>query len=539
MNRLYKYVEDIDSGKIASCRYVKLAVARFKADVLRTDLVFEEERAQRVVDFIEMLKHSTGKFEGKRFILSDWQIFVIGNMYGFFNTDGSRRYTSAYLEMSRKQGKSAFIAALGLYSLSCDGEGGAEVLFVANSKEQARIAFGIGSGFVKKLDPKSKHFKPFRYDIKFPRTTSVMKVLSADASKLDGYNCSFGVVDEYHSAPDSSVRDVIKSSQGMRENPMLATITTAGFNKQGPCYALRATGIEILESLKTDDSSFILIYTLDTDDDWTDEKVWIKASPNLGVTVTKKYLSEQVQQAKNSPSEEVSILTKNFNVWCDSSSVWIPSHYIYLASKDIKAEDFNKEEAWVGVDLASVQDMTAVAIVIKKDGKYNVLFKFYVPEESLATRPDKEMYKEWARRKYLTITPGNVTDYNYITKDLLDLGKTIKIKKVVYDPWNSVQWATEATRLKLPLEDFSQTVGNFNGGTRELERLLLTEQVVLENNPIVRWCFDNVVIRMDSNGNIKPDKAKSNNKIDGVIALIQALSIHIEDSIKVKSRITI
>lgn len=534
-----RYVDDVLSGKIVTCLYVKKAVERFVADKQRDDLDYIPEKAERVVEFVSHLKHSVGKFENRPFILSDWQIFIVHNLYGFYWKDGHRRITSTYIECSRKQGKSAFLAALGLYAMVADGEGGAEVLVVANSKEQAKILFNIASNFVKKADPRNKLFNPYRYDIRFARTNSVMKVLSADSSKLDGYNASWGVVDEYHSAPDSSVRDVIKSSMGMRENPMLCTITTAGFNKTLPCYALRQSAIDVIMGLKTDDSLFAIIYTLDEGDDWTDENVWIKASPNLGVTVTKKYLTEQVQQAKNNPSEEVAVLTKNFNIWCDAASIWIPSQYITMASKTVDINKYAGCEAYLGVDLASVQDMTALCASIKKDNEIFSIFRYYVPEESLATRPDKELYKNWAKEGYLTITPGNVTDYEYITKDILDLSKVLRVKKIAYDEWNSTQWATNATKLKLPLEPYSQTVGNFNGPTRELERRILTGKIVIDNNPIIRWNFDNVVIRMDANGNIKPDKAKSASKIDGIIALIQSLAMLIESDIKPKSRITL
>ena len=539
MKRAFQYVDDIKKGKIKSCRYIKLAIARFEKDLSRQDLKFDGQRVQRVIDFIQLLRHTVGKFENKPFILSDWQVFIIANLYGFYNPDGSRRYTSAYIELARKGGKTAFVAALALYALSADGEGGAEVLLAANSKEQAKIAFNIASNFVKKVDIKGKYYKPYRNEVKFDLTNSKMMVLAADATKLDGLNCSCGIIDEYHSAPNSSVRDVISSSQGMRENPQLLTITTAGFNKTYPCYLLRQTNIEVLESLKSDDSAFCMIYTLDEGDNWQEPENWVKSNPNLGVTVTKKYLGDQVLKAKNNPSEEVNILTKNFNVWCDTSSVWIPSHYITSNSRNLHLDYFTGTKCFVGVDLASVQDLTAVSYVFSFEDQIYIIPRFFIPEDSLHTRVDKETYKLWVKQGYLQVTPGNVTDYDYITRDIIQVSKILKIKKIAYDSWNSTQWATQATTMRLPIEPFSQTVGNFNGATREIERLIMTGKVTFDNNPILRWNFNNVTIRTDANGNIKPDKAKSISKIDGVIAAIQALSFLIEDSRKVKSRITL
>ena len=331
---------------------------------------------------------------------------------------------------------------------------------------------------------------------------------------------------------------MISSSQGMRSNPQLLTITTAGFNKTLPCYLLRQVNTEVLEGLKIDDSAFCMIFTLDEGDDWQDEKNWIKSNPNLGVTVTTKYLSDQVNKAKNNPSEEVNILTKNFNMWCETSEVWIPSHYIASNSKELHFDYFAGERCYIGVDLASVQDLTAVVFAFKVEDHYYLIPKFYIPEESLQTRTDKETYKQWIREGYLKVTPGNVTDYDYITRDILEAKKTVTIKKIAYDQWNSTQWASQCTSMRLPLEPFSQTIGNFNGATREMERLVMQNKVTFDNNPILRWNFNNVTIRTDANGNIKPDKSRSNSKIDGVIASIQALSILLEASSKRKTTIT-
>ncbi len=292
MKGYYRYAENIISGKIISGDTIKLACKRFLNDLKRNDLVFKEDVVDRAIAFISTLKHFTGKHSGTNFILQDWQQFIVANIVGFYwKETNTRRFTSSYIEVSRKQGKTALASALCLYYLIADGEDGAEVLLAANSKEQAKIAFDMCSKFVKGLDIKGKYFTPYRADILFSATNSKLKVLAADDSKLDGFNASFGLLDEYHAAKNSRVRDVIKSSMGMRENPHLCTITTAGFDKTLPCYQLRSVAIEVLNELKQDDEMFIAIYSLDVGDDWREPNNWVKCSPNLNITVTNKYIA--------------------------------------------------------------------------------------------------------------------------------------------------------------------------------------------------------------------------------------------------------
>ncbi len=295
MNSLgFQYADDVLSGKQIACLYVQQACRRFMDDLQRKDLYFKPNKVNKVVEFIADLQHGAGEHENKYFILEPWQHFIIMNLYGFYwKKSGKRRFKYSYIEMAKKNGKTAFSSARCLYHLSYDGEGAAEVLQVANSKEQAYIAYRITKGFIKKLDPQERFFKRFRSDILFPLNDSFLKVLATDDTKMDGYNCNFGLIDEWHSALNSRTRDVIRSGQAMRKNPMLDTITTAGFDKDVPCYELRTTCTEILKGVKKDDSMFTIIYTLDEGDKWQDPKVWIKSNPNLGVTVHKTSCSSK------------------------------------------------------------------------------------------------------------------------------------------------------------------------------------------------------------------------------------------------------
>lgn len=528
MKGYYHYVEDVLNGKIVVGELIKLACQRFKDDLQREDIYFNESVVDKAINFIGTLKHFMGKSSGKHFKLENWQQFIIANIVGWYWTDGNtRRFTSSYIEVSRKNGKTALAAALCLYYLIADGEDGAEVDLAANSKEQAKIAFEFCSSFSKQLDPKGKYLKPYRDNVQFALNNSKLKVFAADDSKLDGFNASFGLIDEYHAAKNSKVRDVIKSSMGMRNNPHLCTITTAGFDKTLPCYKLRSTSIEILNKLKTDDSMFIAIYSLDDKDDWTDKDNWVKCTPNLNVTVTSKYIKEQVQSAINNPSEEVGVKTKTLNLWCDVADVWLPESYIVKASKDIHLEDFRDCECYIGVDLSATSDLTAVSYLIEKDNIYYFKTDYYLPESALVDKPDRETYKLWKQQGLITITAGNVTDYDYITNDIVAASNILNIQKIGYDKWNATQWAIHATEIGLPLEEYPQTMGNFNRPTKELERLILSGNTVIDNNEITRWCFRNVELKSDYNGNVKPNKGIKSKKIDGVIAIIQALGMYL------------
>lgn len=529
MKPYYQYVDNVVSGNIVVGENIRLAVQRFQRDLQRDDLEFREEVVDGAIDFISTLKHFTGKSSGQNFILEDWQAFIVANIVGWYWKDTDyRRYSSSYIEISRKQGKTALAAALCLYFLIADGEDGAEVDLAANSKEQAKIAFSFCSTFTKQLDPKAKYLKAYRDSILLDANNSKLRVFAADDSKLDGFNASFGLIDEYHSAKNSKVRDVIKSSMGMRQNPHLCTITTAGFDKTLPCYKLRSTAIDILNGLKEDDSMFIAIYCLDEDDEWMEEKNWVKCSPNLDVTVTSKYIREQVQSAINNPSEEVGVKTKTLNLWCDSSKVWLPETYIIKASKNVEWNTLKDQPCYVGVDLASTSDLTAVSYLVVKDGLYYFKTDYYLPESALKEKPDRELYKYWKQIGLLKITEGNVTDYDYITNDLMEYSNIVNIQKVGYDKYNSTQWAITATDLGLPLEEYPQTLGNFNKPTREMERLLLSGKAIIDNNEITRWCFKNVSLKSDYNGNVKPNKSINAKKIDGAIAMIQALGMYLD-----------
>lgn len=522
-----QYAQDVLSGKVVVGELVKLSCDRFFRFTESDEYEFREDVVERVINFASDLRHSVGRHAGCPFILEGWEALAVAAIFGFYRKDNGLRLTrSVYMELARKNGKSAFMAYLSLVALILDGEMGAEVDFAANSKDQAKILFKLCKNFARSLDPRGKYLTVYRDKILFDHTLSEINVFASDDSKLDGYNASFFCLDEFHSASDQSLLDVLVSSQGARENPLGMIITTAGFNKLGPCYEYRTMCVEVLKGLKKDDSLFPLIYCLDEGDDWKDENVWIKANPNLGVTVFRSYLQEQVQRAINKPSNEVGTKTKNLNMWCDSSDVWIPDNYILNASTDLRMADFEGQDCWIGVDLAATSDLTAVAFMFIRDDIPHFFVKYYLPRAALHEKRFALQYSEWKRQGALTITQGNVTDYDYITNDIMAVSQKVNIISIAYDTWNAISWAAQMEEKGMPLTPYSQSLGNFNRPTREIERLLLSGKVKIDNNVITRHCFRNVTLARDHNGNIKPTKKFAEKRIDGVIAILESIGIY-------------
>lgn len=426
--------------------------------------------------------------------------------------------------MARKAGKDALIAALSLYMLIADGEASPEIACLANSREQAMILFEYIDKFSKSLDPKEQAIKHYKKYVTFNANNGVCKTYSADASKLDGLNISLSVVDEFHEAKDRKLYDVMKSSQGMRTQPLMVIITTAGYNLESPCHDMYNLAIEILSGVKQDDSFFPFLYTLDLEDDWTDEKNWEKCQPNLGVTVTKEFMANEVQKAKNDASAVTGILTKTFNMWVQSMNQWIPLETVAKVMEPVDLEKYRGCVAYLGVDLSSVGDFTALSCMIPYKDKFIFKNWTFLPEETIANHPNKELYDKFIREGSMIVTPGNVCDYNYIGQKIKEISQILVVQGIYYDQWNSTQFAIMCTTEGYNMIPVSQSIGAFNGPTKETERLLKDSKLIIDKSSSVLWQFGNVELKIDWNGNIKPSKGSYNKKIDSVIAMIMCVA---------------
>lgn len=519
-----QYCDDVLNGHVIVGMYIHLAVARFRSMCADPRYIYRRDKVERVISFFGTLKHFEGKHAGHSFTLEPWQAFVCAGIYGLYHADsGLRVVTNVYLEIARKNGKTAFAAGLCLYHLIADGEASAEVYLAANSKDQAKVAFKFVNGFSSGVDPKHQILTPLRDSVTIGKTTSMCKVLAADSTKLDGPNPSMYLLDEYHAAKDTDLRDVLKSGQGMREQPMEIITTTAGFDKLAPCYTYRTTCTEVLAGAKTQDHLFVVIFSLDAGDDWHDERKWQKANPNLGITVRTEYLRKQVQDATNTSTMEVGVRTKNFNEWCDAAEVWIPDSYVVNSVHHEELEKFRDLDAWGGIDLSSTSDLGCFALMIPHEGKLWFWVHYFLPQAALTEHRFRVLYSEWYRQGFLTLTPGNVTDYDYILNYVKELSDIVIINAIAYDSWNATQFVINATDAGLPMEPFSQTLGSFNRPTKEFERLMKSGCICIDDNEINRHCIRNVVMARDRNGNTKPSKQYEEKKIDGVIGMLEAL----------------
>lgn len=520
--KITTYPWDVLEGKILVCENIKLACKRFMDFLDMEDRYFDVEDVERTIRFFERFRHFTGQYNNKPFILQEWQKFMICGIYGFkWKKDGTRVTRTFILSVCRKSGKSSIISIMALKALL--EENNAQVIVAANSASQASILFKMASSYLKSLGGKvDKLFRRFRDRIMFDKTDSSMRVVSADASRLDGLNCNFAVVDEISQAPNSDVYDVLESSMGSRQQPLMCCCTTRSNNQSGFYKELEQSGIDVLRGLKQDDSVFCMVYTLDDGDDCEDEKVWKKCSPNLGISVSEDFYRQQITKMKNNPSQTTAIMTKVFNVWTSTSNVWIPQSYTFKVMDKVKMDDFKDKLLYLSFDLASTSDLTCLSAMYEDNGTYYFKNWYYLPQEALKTSTNKDNYKKWQRQGFLTVTQGNVTDYDYVMNDIQKLQDNSEgIARISYDSWNATDFTIRLTESGFNMKPYSQSIGSMNRPTKAIERLIMEgKNIVIDKNPITLFCFENSVPKPDYNDNIKIIKESYENKIDGVVAII-------------------
>ena len=524
-----KYALDVINGRIVAGELIKLACERYMSWFDRDDIYFDTEKADKPVKFISKLRHWEGsEFVGKPFILQDWQEFMIYGIYGWIRKDNnSRVIRNAYIQISRKCGKTSLISALGLYGLIADGEPGAEVTTVAPSAEQSRIAYKKAYKYLESIN-KHNLFKVLRGEIRFTKASSRFRIMSSDAKFGDGFNPSFAIIDEYHAMKNNDIPNVLISGMGARKQPLMMYITTAGFDLLSPCKRYRDMCEEILRGVKQDDTIFALIYELDENDDWEDESNWKKCCPSLGHSVFKDFMEQQKVMAKNNSSEEREILTKTFNKWVNMKSDWLPYTLILDNTDKVNLEDYKgKDKIYgvIGVDLGAISDLTSISLCFKYEEKIYFKTWLFVPEVAFEESPNKHLYNEWYKKGYIIMTPGNATDYDYVLNKILEINQYIKIVKVFYDKWNATQFTENAIQHRINMIPFSQQLGNFNDPTKEFERLLRQNKAVIDDNEAVRWCIMNATLKEDHHANVMPVKSGTKyEKIDAVVSMIEALA---------------
>lgn len=553
IDKAKQYIEDVASGKKLVGNLEKRAVLRHLNDLKnghKRGLWFDEKAAAKALVFFSLLKHSKGKFAGKPFILSPWQAFIVYALFGWKNENGTRRFRYAYIEVARKNGKTTFAAAIALYMLILDGEQGAEIFTAATKRDQAKICFNEAKAMVSKSQSLKDHVTVYQHNMHIMKSLSKMESLSADSGKLDGLNPHCSIIDEYHAHPNADLYNVLKSAMGAREQPLQFTITTAGFNKNGPCFQMRKVCIDVLEGRKQDDTTFAMIFTLDKDDDWEDPEVWLKANPNYHeIDTMPKYLDGECTQAKNDPTQQVNFKTKNLNLWTDQSEVWIEDK-TYMACGPVTPESIRERmerlrgrECYGGLDLASTTDLVSLNLWFPGDETEGTVDEtltfFWCPKMTAEERVKKDgvNYDIWINQGYIMETEGNVTDYDALRRfisgtyiedaavkyDNSCLMEVFDLRSIAYDSWNSSQLVINLDGDGVTMSPFRQGFASMSAPTKEYQKKILEKKVDHGSNPVMRWQIGNVEIQRDPAGNIKIDKAKSSEKVDGAVSNVMSL----------------
>lgn len=543
----HQYALDVVHGKLVASKYTRKACERYLTDLDTAEergLEFRPKTAQAYITFFQRaIRHTVGEWDGKPFDPLPWQKFILWNLYGWFREDGTRRFNYAYVTVARKNGKTTLMAGAALAALFFDQEKAAEVYFAATKKDQAKIGFDEAQRMVTISPPLRKHLKAGKHDIKAPTLSARCTYLSSERDTLDGLNVHFAGIDEYHAHTTDGVANVLRSGMQARRNPLHLTITTAGFNRESPCYELQKTCKEILDGIKHDDAQFAIIYELDDDDDWTDSSTWIKANPSLGTALRSQLLDSQLQQAINlGGSREVEFKTKHLNKWVTASKTWIQDE-VWMRNK--REANLDGMKCWGGLDLASVSDMTALVMCYPQDGGYHVRGHYFLPSDTVHQVLDREpshIYRTFLELPNVHLTDGNVTDYASIRRKVSgvmnkpegqvveesSLMHTYNVQKIAFDRYNSTQIAIDLVDDGVPLVPFGQGFVSMSSPTKQLEVLVRTGMLWHDGDPVLRWALGNVELKMDPAGNIKADKQKSGGKIDPIVAMIMGIGEHMK-----------
>ena len=510
------------SGEIPCCFMVKKAIERWQADLERPDLFFDEKAFNRFVRFAREFKHFKGPMAGQRFQPEDWQLFLMANVIGLKRVDtGLRKYTYADIYVPRKNGKTFLAAIFAAYFLLKDGEAGPEVYTAAVDQAQARLCYDASAELIR-TSIFAEDTKPYQWGMKSPKNAGVFKPLSKDTKNKDGLNIYAAICDERHAWPTTEIYDVIKTGMGARSQPMLLSISTAGTDTSNPYFSDIEVYKDILLGLKEKDNHFLMLFCPDEGDAWDDPATWAKVNPNLGVSLSEDYMRAECNEAKlRGGTYQVAFQTKNLNMWVNAPDVWISDEDVKENNAPFDKDELLGAECYVGLDLASKSDISAVCLFFPA---FKVArFFFVVPEAKVEELKDRVDYRLWADEGWLTVTPGKVLDEDWFVDFLLQQLSPYDVKKVSYDPWAMWNIVPKLSKYQDELLAAQQSIRYMSVPAKWVQTEVLQHRLNFLGNPVIRWMFRNVVIYTDPNANIKLDKARSRNKIDGVVALADAV----------------
>ncbi|TKX29127.1 terminase large subunit [Campylobacter aviculae] len=505
-------------------KYIKIKNNEFQ----NSPFYIDEKTALNAVLFISLLKHTDGDLAGKPFQLLDFQIeFIIDIIATYSKEKKARRYSYALLFIPRKNGKTELIGAILLYFLFIDKEKGKKIYCAANETEQAKLVFNAASSMVsqeKELNEICHQYKTYReIRKKNAKFEDFIKVLTASSETKDGLRPYVFIYDELHAAKDGSLYKVLEEGTASRSNSLCIVISTAGYNQNGEMKKQYDYCKKVQSGIINDPSTYAKIYEPDKNDDWQDEKTWIKVNPALGYGVKIEKLREYFEKAKNNAEDEVSFKTKHLNIWTSNAGAFVKDDDFIKCN--LGELDLSKD-VYLGIDLSATTDLTALAMICEVNKILHIDFKFYAPELSARerSRRDKVPYLEWAKQGFLTLTPGNSVDYDYLIEDIIALNKALKIKMIGYDPWNSHEVAKKLGEENLECVQIRQGFATISEPLKEYQIRVLKQTLNHNANPILRWCNSNLVVDKDARENIKPDKKRSSERIDAISALVTAIA---------------
>ncbi len=497
---------------------------------------FDRDAATHVLEFFPTyLRHSKGRWAGEPFTLEPWQEFVIWELFGWYRKSGRRRFREAYLEVARKNGKTTFLAGVGLYMLVADGEPGAEVFTAATKKDQAKIMHEEAIRMVRKSPDLSATLQTFRNNISDPATESKYEPLGADSKTMDGLNIHCALVDELHAHPSADLYNILNTGTGARTSPLVFAITTAGDDPTSFCYAQRDYAEAVVRGHIDDAAFFGVVFSLDEADDWRVEDTWAKANPNLGVTIDIGELGDAIAQAQKSPRKQNATRRRRLNQWTRSTT-----RYLDLAAWDACAGDLMPKQledlhhgdlCFGGLDLSTNLDVTAFVTLFppaSDSGFWDVVCRFWLPEEDLEERVRRTRvpWDQWAKDGWLTLTYGPTVDYRQVREDIGRLLEPYSPAEVGFDPWNAPETVRKMGEAGLDMVEVRQTFAHLSAPTKLLEQLVLSGKLRHGGHPMLRWMADNLEVK-EYEGAVRPVKPGSkmaHKKVDGMVALIIALN---------------
>ncbi len=535
-----EYARRVVAGEIVTSKWVRLAAERHLRDLdtgHERGLYFDEEAAWHILDFCDFCTHFKGEWAGTVFEPEPWQQFFLWCLFGWMREDGTRRFRVALLEIARKNGKTFIAAVIALYLFSADGEPGSEVYTAATKRDQARLCWRDAEQMVRNSPILSRRFSVLRDNISDEMTMSKLLPLARDSHSMDGLNVHGAIMDELHAWKTRDMWDVIETATGARRQSLLLAITTAGYNRHSICWEKYEYCQKVLKGVVDDDEFFGVIYEIDDEAEWDNESAWVKANPNLGVSVKPDDIRRKVKAAKESPAAMNAVLRLHMNMWTQAETRWLDVDKWRACSAEVDTGMLSGRPCYGGLDLSSTTDITAFVLVfppVEETDPYWVLPRFFIPEDNMFERSRRDMvpYDVFVREGLLAATPGNVIDYAFVIDQIEKDAKAFDLQEIAFDRWGATLIYQQLAERELKAVEFGQGFASMSSPAKELEKLVLSGKLAHGGNKVLTWMADNVVVKMDPAGNIKPAKDKSVEKIDGIVALIMALdrALHMEST---------